>query len=456
MDKDTRSSKHKKGKSKYPYLIIIIIAISLLFLGLLYRQNYYKTHFEKDEKIVSVDIGKLTVDGAYTKLKDFIDKNEIVLNSNKDTYTIKLNNVLDISKDSLSNYFKSNDISDLVDLESVKNKLTNEVENLNLNENTIPNEDAKIVLDGSEFKIKKEVQGTFVDVEKLVSTISNDIVNVGELTFDLSDFYTEPVKEDSKELLDKIDLLKKQQEVKVTINVNGNKEEIPNKVIKNSIDPEGISDRELIPYLNGLDLKYRTKNANMNFKTHNGKEVSLLSNISYGWEIDIMKTYNKIKSGILSGNQEVVIDADLIGNGIQDKIQFNGNYAEVDLNEQKAYIFKDGKEVFKWDVITGLPNKNNMTNVGIHEVLYKESPSVLRGYNNDGTKYASPVNYWVPFNWEGEGFHDANWQVYGFGGDKYKTLGSHGCVNTSPEDMKKVWELTYQGMPVIVWGDIYN
>lgn len=455
MSDYTRSSKHTGKKSKYPYVLLIVL-ITLLFSGLLYRQNYYKTHFEKDKILLNVDVGKLTTDEAYSKIQKYIDKENINLHTNKDTYNIKLNSVLTISKDSINNYFKSNDISDILNIEETKDKVTNEINKLELNKNSIPNEDAKVVLDGSELKIQKEKQGTVVDIDKLASAIPNNLLNNQGLSFKLSKFYTQPIVEDTKELTDELSKLKRQQQVKVSLDINGSKEEIPQDIIKNSITPEGVSDRELVTYLNNLDLKYRTKNSNMNFKTHNNKNVTLLSNISYGWQLDIMKTYEKIKSGILSGDKEVFIESDIVGNGLSDKIQFGGNYAEVDLNEQKAYIFKDGKEVFKWDVITGLPNKNNMTNVGIHEVLYKESPSVLRGYNNDGTKYASPVNYWIPFNWEGEGFHDANWQVYGFGGDKYKTLGSHGCVNTSPEDMKKVWELTYQGMPVIVWGDIYN
>lgn len=456
MKTPTRSSKHNNNKKiKYSYVSLIII-IMLLFSGLLYKQNYYKTHFEKDKILLNVDVGKLTVDESYTEIKKYIDKENINLHTNEDTYNIKLNTVLNISKDSINDYFKSNDISDIFNVEETKNKINNEINKLELNKSSIPNEDAKVILDGSEFKIQKEKQGTVVDIDKLVSTIAYTLLNNQEISFELSEFYTKPVKADNKELLDKISKLKKQQQVKVNLDINGKKEEIPQDIIINSITSNGVSDRELIPYLNGLDLKHRTKNSNMNFKTHNNKNVTLFSNINYGWQLDIMKTYEKIKLGILSGDKEVFIKSDIVGNGFSDEIQFNGNYAEVDLNEQKAYIFKDGKEVFSWNVITGLPNKNNMTNVGIHEVLYKESPSVLRGYNNDGTKYASPVNYWIPFNWEGEGFHDANWQTSGFGGERYKYLGSHGCVNTSPEDMKKVWELTYQGMPVIVWGDIYN
>ena len=44
-----------------------------------------------------------------------------------------------------------------------------------------------------------------------------------------------------------------------------------------------------------------------------------------------------------------------------------------------------------------------------------------------GDNYVTPVKYWMPFN-GGIGLHDAVWQS-AFGGERYKTKGSHGCVN---------------------------
>ena len=40
--------------------------------------------------------------------------------------------------------------------------------------------------------------------------------------------------------------------------------------------------------------------------------------------------------------------------------------------------------------------------------------------------YSTEVKYWMPFVC-GQGLHDADWQTQ-FGGDVYKTKGSHGCI----------------------------
>lgn len=108
-------------------------------------------------------------------------------------------------------------------------------------------------------------------------------------------------------------------------------------------------------------------------------------------------------------------------------------YAEVDLSRQKAYFIKNGKVVLESDVVTGNPNKGNATPQGMYSLTYKTRNAVLRGQKKkDGTySYESPVKYWMPFN-GGIGFHDASWQS-SFGGNRYKSHGSHGCVNMPRE-----------------------
>lgn len=65
-----------------------------------------------------------------------------------------------------------------------------------------------------------------------------------------------------------------------------------------------------------------------------------------------------------------------------------------------------------------------------------------------GDEYETPVKYWMPFN-GGVGFHDASWQPT-FGGSRYLTNGSHGCVNMPPEMAGKLFDLISAGTPVVV------
>ena len=78
----------------------------------------------------------------------------------------------------------------------------------------------------------------------------------------------------------------------------------------------------------------------------------------------------------------------------------------------------------------GNPNQGNDSS-GNLSIAYKQQDTTLRGpKKEDGTyEWESPVSYWMPFNGN-VGIHDADTWRSEYGGEIYKTSGSHGCVNT--------------------------
>ena len=70
----------------------------------------------------------------------------------------------------------------------------------------------------------------------------------------------------------------------------------------------------------------------------------------------------------------------------------------------------------------------------------------MHGPNNS---YSSFVNYAMFYN-AGEALHDASWRS-SFGGDIYKTSGSHGCINLPLSAVQTFYSLTPTGTPVIVF-----
>ena len=74
----------------------------------------------------------------------------------------------------------------------------------------------------------------------------------------------------------------------------------------------------------------------------------------------------------------------------------------------------------------------------------------LRGENDDGTKYASPVNCFMPFYGD-EGIHGSNNWRSEWGGNIYKTNGSHGCVNLPKKVAKKIFENVRAGIAIIIY-----
>lgn len=55
----------------------------------------------------------------------------------------------------------------------------------------------------------------------------------------------------------------------------------------------------------------------------------------------------------------------------------------------------------------------------------------------------------MPF-FEGEGLHDAPWKS-SFGGDIYKTDGSHGCVNLPTDVAGTIYNNIQAGMAIVIY-----
>lgn len=92
--------------------------------------------------------------------------------------------------------------------------------------------------------------------------------------------------------------------------------------------------------------------------------------------------------------------------------------------------------------VTGSVITHNETPPGLFYLSYKTRNATLM--NN------SFVKYWMPFNGD-IGLHDASWRNT-FGGEIYKTNGSHGCVNLPEEAAQIIYEHIDTSMPIIVYA----
>ena len=122
---------------------------------------------------------------------------------------------------------------------------------------------------------------------------------------------------------------------------------------------------------------------------------------------------------------------------------------EVDIVNQMMTIYIDGEIALQTAIVTGTPGTNTVP--GAYQVWNMEEDSTLVGYNpRTEQDYEQPVDYWIAFDDNAQGIHDASWQPY-FGGDAYLQRGSLGCINTPPGVMPEVFNLVYYGMPVIIF-----
>lgn len=117
----------------------------------------------------------------------------------------------------------------------------------------------------------------------------------------------------------------------------------------------------------------------------------------------------------------------------EDITLLENEYIEVDISDQKLYYYIDNCLKLETDVITGKENKYD-TRIGSFEIYEKTKGRYLAGDD-----YRVWVDYWMRFD-NGIGLHDATWRRGKFGGNIYKTNGSHGCVNMSSEDAMYIYD----------------
>lgn len=116
-------------------------------------------------------------------------------------------------------------------------------------------------------------------------------------------------------------------------------------------------------------------------------------------------------------------------------------YIKISISKQRLVYYKDRKKVLSTPVTTG---RNNATRKGTFKVWNKVRDTELKGKD-----YVSRVRYWMAYDGNSFGIHDASWRSR-FGGQDYKWNGSHGCVNVPTKAMAKLYKLVEVGTTVYI------
>lgn len=203
------------------------------------------------------------------------------------------------------------------------------------------------------------------------------------------------------------------------------------------LDEEAVSE-----YVKQTAKETDTYGKNRWFTTTLGVELQLPS--AYGWKTDRAAETEALLALIYEGSvtdREPVYSVTAAASGEDD---IGDSYVEADLSNQHLYLYVDGEIVLETDFVSGNMSNGNYTPAGIYGLTYKTKNAILRGDN-----YATPVNYWMPFNGN-VGMHDATWRKE-FGGDIFLTNGSHGCINLPLSMAKEIYQYVSKGFPVICY-----
>ncbi len=125
-----------------------------------------------------------------------------------------------------------------------------------------------------------------------------------------------------------------------------------------------------------------------------------------------------------------------------------GTWIEINIKTQTLKMYVNNKLYVKTPIVSGNVGDRH-TSKGTHSVIEKTAHRQLKG-SYHGQSWDVTVNYWLKFTSDAQGIHDSTWRS-AYGGNIYKTNGSHGCVNTPLGAMRKIFKKAHVGTPVIVY-----
>lgn len=338
-----------------------------------------------------------------------------------------------------------------------KNLLKERLKRLNCvkNENAIEPQNAYIKRDKSGFRVINETEGTIVDFDKLYEKANFYIENSKTgLNLEKEDLYKKAeIDRNSEELKKEMELYNEYSNFVITYDFSDREEIIDFKIYGDWIDFDEnknilIDEDKIKEYVKELAKKYDTLGNTISFNSTNSGNIDV-ETVTYGWKIDIQSTVTQLKE-LIENKETITIEPIYTKKAISRNEDIIGNtYVEISLSEQRLWFYKDGQCLVDTPVVTGLPTESRITKKGVYYLVSREKDRYLGTYEVQG--YRSYVNYWMPFN-GGQGIHDATWRSDSeFGGDTYKTNGSHGCVNTPLDQVKIIYENIKTGYPIIVY-----
>ena len=314
--------------------------------------------------------------------------------------------------------------------------------------------DKEEVTDGSKSKdayvdletmsIVPEVQGTQLDGQMLSKDLYRRLVTGKDTKFAAKDYMIPPlVKSDDEELLKELAYDETYLTKKLTIEYPGGYEHtftvkelskfsVPNK--EGEVWTQTVNEEAIAKYMK----KHRSYTpSSVTIKTKKGKKT--LYNSCLEGQVNLDESCDRIARALEEDKKHVKLEWDSYPRA--------STRVEVSIDDQKLWYIEDDDTVFTTPVVTGGPGHG--TDKGIYQVAYKTTNVDLKGRNDDGSKYSSHVDWWMPFNGD-EGLHDADWRG-SFGGNIYKYNGSHGCVNMPESAAAKLYKKVDAGTIVIVY-----
>lgn len=448
-------------KREITFTIIITLAfLGLLCLGILFG----KTHFLCGTIIDGVNCSFLSVDKAIEKINSQKENYIVTFTfDSREKYNVNFKQIgIQVDATKIEDIFKQQHVDTketrtynenvlILSGTELLNTYLKELPGLN-EENMYEPQNAYIEWDGMAFSIHNEILGNAINFEDAMK-LSIDAITSNNYYIDFTSITKSCPSILKEDLEDEFSFLNSILYSSINYELsNGNVVSLDSSVICNWVykDDNGnfqfdiengvaqfveelvsiVDDANSILYLNATDIS---------------NAVAVNVPLDVRAQLDVEAEKERIKSNLGNLEQvylEPIYDRTIISKQLE-------SYVELDISRQHLWFYLNGSLLLDTDCVTGNVRDNYDTPTGVYFLTNKVRKATLRGYNKDGSKYASPVEYWMPF-YRGYGLHDASWRSK-FGGNIYLTSGSHGCVNLPSKMAKQLYENIDYSMPIIIY-----
>lgn len=316
-----------------------------------------------------------------------------------------------------------------------------------------PPQDARVEKTESGYVIVPETEGSLIDKAMLKEAIIDAIFN-GETFVNLSEkdcYVKAEITTKSESIMKFSNLMDNINSLTITYDFSDRTEVLDSSTLNSWItldDMEIVVDEDKAKqFVTNMAYKYDTYGKSREFTTTDGETITISTGI-YGWQTDVEKTTRELIETIKKC-ESVTIKPEYKLYGLSRDVNDIGDtYVEISIDKQHMWYYKDGEVFLESDIVTGLTNGKRDTPKGVFCIWSREKDRTLGTYAVQG--YESHVDYWMPIDWTGVGLHDASWRS-SFGGQIYKTNGSHGCINLPSAVAKNLFENCVTGTPVVIY-----
>lgn len=122
----------------------------------------------------------------------------------------------------------------------------------------------------------------------------------------------------------------------------------------------------------------------------------------------------------------------------------NGQLVLVSIRRQHLWTCAGHRLVMSTPVTTGKTLPGDATPRGSFAVEARVANTTL----HPASGLVIPVAYWIPFDGNVYGFHNAPWQTMPYGSSDYRTEGSIGCVHVPLLALRELFNWVHEGATV--------